>query len=146
MRPVESRRSVPIYVGFTIAFSSIFYFLIAKSGHSGGPFVNYVGCLMWCPGLAALATCKYLGRDLSTLGWNWGTGRYQLICYLIPLSYGTASYAFVWLTEYHKKTSYLAGEFGAALGVVSIFLAFYFWRRRDEVEGGKACVADALTP
>jgi len=93
----DGRRSVPVYVGFTLAFSSIFYFLIAKSGHSGGPLVNYVGCLMWYPGLAALVTCKYLGRDLSTLGWNWGKSRYQIICYLIPFTYGVLSYAFVWL-------------------------------------------------
>lgn len=97
MLPDDSRRSVPVFVGFTVAFSSIFYFLIAKSSHSGGPLVNYVGCLMWCPGLAALVTCKYLGRDLSTLGWKWGNSRYQIICYLIPLAYGAVSYALVWL-------------------------------------------------
>lgn len=96
----EGRRAVAIFVGFTLAFSSIFYFLIAKSGHSGGPLVNYVGCLMWCPGLAALVTCKYLGRDLSSLGWNWGMTRYAVICYLIPLAYGTISYTFVWLTGF----------------------------------------------
>jgi len=86
MRPIDSRRSVRIFVGFTIAFSSIFYVLIAKSGHSGGRLVNYVGCLMWCPGVAALVTCKYLGRDLSSLGWQWGKTRYQVTCYLIPLA------------------------------------------------------------
>lgn len=100
MHPDDSRRAVPIYVAFTVAFSSLFYFLIAKSGHSGGPLVNYVGCLMWCPGLAALATCKYLGRSFSTLGWNWGKTRYQVICYLIPLAYATVSYAFVWLSGF----------------------------------------------
>jgi len=100
MRQVDGRRSVPIYVGFTVGFSSIFYFLIARSGHSGGPLVNYVGCLMWCPGLAALVTCKYLGHDISTLGWNWGKTQYQIICYLIPLAYGIASYVFVWLTGF----------------------------------------------
>jgi membrane protease YdiL (CAAX protease family) len=100
MSPVNSRRAVLVYVGFTVAFSSIFYFLIARSGHSGGRFVSYVGCLMWCPGLAALVTCKCLGRDLSTLGWNWGKSRYQVACYLIPLAYGTLSYGFVWLTGF----------------------------------------------
>jgi membrane protease YdiL (CAAX protease family) len=55
---------------------------------------------MWCPGLAALVTCKYLGRDLSTLGWNWGKSRYQLAGYLLPLAYGGAAYAFVWLSGF----------------------------------------------
>jgi membrane protease YdiL (CAAX protease family) len=98
--PVDGRRSVIIFVGFTLAFSSIFYFLIAKAGHSAGPLINYVGCLMWCPGLAALVTCKYLGRSLSSLGWKWGSARYEIICYFIPLAYGTAVYAFVWLTGF----------------------------------------------
>jgi uncharacterized protein len=100
MRSIDSRRSVLIYIVFTVGFSSIFYFLIAKSGHSGGALVNYVGCLMWCPGLAALATCKYLGRNVSSLGWKWGNSRYQVICYLLPLAYATASYVFVWVTGF----------------------------------------------
>ncbi len=100
MRSTESQRPIAIFIGFTLAFSSVFYFLIAKSGHSGGPYVNYVGCMMWCPALAALATCKYLGRNLSTLGWKWGQTRYQVACYFLPLAYGTVAYAFVWLSGF----------------------------------------------
>src|ERR1041385_7591815 len=95
----NGRRAVPVYLGFTLAFSSIFYFLIAKSGHVGGGWGAYIGCLMWCPGVAALVTCRYLGRDLSSLGWNWGKSRYQIACYFIPLAYGLVTYAFVWLTR-----------------------------------------------
>jgi uncharacterized protein len=39
------------------------------------------------------------------------------------------------LTIHRSKTGYMAGEFGAALLVISIAMAIYFWRRRDEVEG-----------
>jgi uncharacterized protein len=53
---------------------------------------------MWCPGGAGLLTCKYLGRDLSSLRWNWGKSRYEIICYFVPLAYGATTYAFVWLT------------------------------------------------
>jgi len=53
---------------------------------------------MWCPGVAALVTCKVLHRDLSTLGWGWGKTRYQVVAYFLPLAYGTVSYGFVWLT------------------------------------------------
>ncbi len=132
MRPVDSRRPVLIFVGFTLAFSSIFYFLIARSGHSGGPFVNYVGCLMWCPGLAALVTCKWLGRDLSTLGWKWGKTRYQVICYLIPLAYGTVTYMFVWLGGfggfYNKRVVDLVSK-DLGLGPIPAWLtiALYFF-------------------
>jgi uncharacterized protein len=44
------------------------------------------------------------------------------------------------MTVYNKKTPYVAGEFGAALGVISILMAAYFWNRRDEVEAAKAGV------
>jgi len=94
----EDRRGVPVYVLFTLLLSSVFYFLITKSGHNGGVGGAYVGGLMWCPGLAALLTCKFLGRDVGTLGWKWGRTRYHVVCYLIPLGYATVTYAFVWLT------------------------------------------------
>jgi uncharacterized protein len=94
----EKRGGITVFLILTLAFSSIFYFLIAKSGHVGGGWGAYVGCLMWCPGLAGLLTCKYLGRELSTLGWKWGNSRYEVICYFIPLAYATVIYGFVWLT------------------------------------------------
>jgi CAAX protease family protein len=50
------------------------------------------------------------------------------------------------LTVYNKKTSYVAGEFGATLGVMSILMAVYFWKRRDEVEPAKAVVTSAALP
>jgi uncharacterized protein len=96
----EDRRGVPIFVGFTLALSSIFYSLIAKSGQVGGGSGAYIGCLMWCPGVAALLTCKYLGRSLSVIGWKWGQTRYEVLGYILPLAYGTVSYAFVWLTGF----------------------------------------------
>lgn len=94
----DERGGIGIFLALTLALSSIFYYLIAKSGQVGGGGGAYVGCLMWCPGLAALLTCKYLGRDLSSLGWNWGKTRYEVICYFLPLGYGIVIYAFVWLT------------------------------------------------
>jgi uncharacterized protein len=39
------------------------------------------------------------------------------------------------LTIRNKKTNYVANEFGAGILVLSILMAFYFWRRRAEVEG-----------
>ena len=98
MTPDNDRKSVSVYLLFTLALSSVFYYLIAKSGRSGGGWGAYMGCLMWCPGAAALLTCKYLGRDLATLGWGWGRTRYQVICYLIPLAYSLVIYTFVWST------------------------------------------------
>lgn len=98
MSAARSRRPIVIYLTFTFALSSIFYLLIAKAGHLGAGRGAYVGCLMWCPGLGALLSCKYLGRDVASLGWKWGKTRYELACYLIPLGYATVIYSFVWLT------------------------------------------------
>jgi hypothetical protein len=37
------------------------------------------------------------------------------------------------LTVDRRKTRYVAGEFGIALLVISILMAIYFWRRRNEL-------------
>jgi hypothetical protein len=41
---------------------------------------------------------------------------------------------------YNEKTSYVAREFGAAPGVISILMAVYFWKQRDEVEAARTGV------
>jgi membrane protease YdiL (CAAX protease family) len=37
------------------------------------------------------------------------------------------------LTIDKSKTRYIAGEFGVGLVVISILMAFYFWKRRNEL-------------
>ncbi len=91
-------RAIPIFLLITLLISSVFYFLIIKSGHMGGGWGAYVAGLMWSPGLAALLTCKLLRRDLDSIGWGWGKTRYEVIGYLIPLGYSIVIYTFVWLT------------------------------------------------
>src|SRR5579875_1781542 len=93
-----SRYPIAVFLLITLLFSSVFYFLIIRSGHMGGGWGGYVAGLMWSPGLAALLTCRLLGRNVKTLGWSWGSGRYETIAYFIPLSYATVIYGFVWLT------------------------------------------------
>jgi len=129
----EKRGGIAVFLVITLGLSSIFYFLIAKSGHVGGGWGAYIGCLMWCPGLAALLTCKYLGRGFSSLGWKWGKSRYEFVCYLIPLAYGATIYGFVWLTGLggFYNTQFVA-RFSEAFGLgpirpwVSIALYFFF--------------------
>ena len=65
-------RAIPIFLLITLLISSVFYFLIIKSGHMGGGWGAYVAGLMWSPGLGALLTCKPLRRDLDSIGWGWG--------------------------------------------------------------------------
>src|SRR4051812_13127432 len=92
------RHPVTLFLLLTLLISSVFYYVIIRSGSMGGGWGGYVAGLMWSPGFAALLTCRLLGRDLKTLGWSWGSGRYETIAYLIPLSYSAAIYVFVWLT------------------------------------------------
>jgi uncharacterized protein len=91
-------RPIPTFLLSTLLISSVFYFLIIRSGHMGGGWGGYVAGLMWSPGLAAMLTCKLSGRKLSTLGWKWGSGRYEVICYVIPLTYSALIYGAVWLS------------------------------------------------
>jgi len=95
---VAESRAIPIFLLTTLLISSVFYFLIIKSGHMGGGWGAYVAGLVWSPGFAALLTCKLLRRDLRILGWGWGKTRYEMIAYLIPLGYSLVIYGFVWLT------------------------------------------------
>ena len=126
-------RAIPIFLVTTLLISSVFYFLIIKSGHMGGGWGAYVAGLMWSPGFAAWLTCKLLRRDLSGIGWGWGQTRYEVIGYLIPLGYSTAIYGFVWITGlggvYSKSfVDQIANSFG--LGPIpawaSITLYFIF--------------------
>jgi membrane protease YdiL (CAAX protease family) len=91
-------RPIALYLLLTFLISSVFYYLIVRSGHMGGGWGAYVAGLMWSPGFAALLTCKLLGRDFKTIGWSWGSGRYEVIAYLIPLAYSLSIYGFVWIT------------------------------------------------
>jgi uncharacterized protein len=87
-------RAITTFLLTTLVISSVFYFLIIKSGHMGGGWGAYVAGLMWSPGFAALLTCKFLGRDFGSLGWGWGKTRYEVISYFIPLGYSIVIYTF----------------------------------------------------
>ena len=117
MSPAENRKQIATFLFLTFAFSSIFYFLVIKSGHLDSARGSYVLCLMWSPAVAAMLTCKIYGQPLSTLGWKWGNPRYQVISYLVPLLYATIAYVGVWLLHLggfynHQFVSSAAASFG----------------------------------
>jgi membrane protease YdiL (CAAX protease family) len=132
MSPTRDQRAVPVYLFLVLALSSFFYFLIIKSGHLGAADGNYVTGLMWCPGLAALLTCRYLGRDPGSLGWKWGNPRYQAMAYLIPLAYAAVTYMVVWATglgSFYDKA--FVGRFTQHFGLGAlpawVAIPFYFF-------------------
>ena len=98
MQPDAGRRAILVYLLFTWAASSLFYFLIIKSAGTNAASGAYVSGLMWCPAIGALLSCKYLGRPVASLGWQWGETRYQVISYLIPRGYSSVTYSIAWLT------------------------------------------------
>lgn len=113
----EDRKQLATYLLLTFGLSSIFYFLIIKSGHLAAAGGMYVLGIMWSPATAAILTCKIFGRDLGTLGWKWGKTRYQVASYLIPLGYATVAYVFIWVFRLggfydHEFVSRLTQRFG----------------------------------
>jgi membrane protease YdiL (CAAX protease family) len=92
------RRAIPVYLLLTGTISSLFYFLVIKSAGTNAAGGAYTSGLMWCPAVAALLTCKYLGRPVASLGWQWGQTRYQVLSYLIPVGYSTITYSIAWLS------------------------------------------------
>lgn len=89
-------RAVATFLVLTLVLSSIFYTLVIHAGSLGAGKGIYVTGLMWCPGVAALLTCRLLGRPLGSLGWQW-RWRYQLWAFLIPIAYATVAYVAVWI-------------------------------------------------
>jgi len=86
------------FVVVTFALSSVFYYLIITSGGLAGMSGLYAAGLMWCPGIAAMATQAVYHDSARSLGWGRGKVRYQVWSYLIPLLYASVAYGLVWIT------------------------------------------------
>ena len=90
------RQATLLYLLFTLLFSSVIWALIIWSGHIGMAFGMMIVAIMWCPALAALATCRILGRSFRSLAWRWPENRYIAIAYFLPLGYAAIAYGAVW--------------------------------------------------
>src|SRR5262245_28629435 len=91
-------RRIAVYVGLVFLFSTPFYAIILATGRLGAGRGLYVTGLMWCPALAALATCRLTGKPIAELGWRWGETRWQLLSVAIPFIYTLIAYVGAWLT------------------------------------------------
>ena len=85
-----------VYLLFTLLFSSVIWALVIWSGHLGMAFGTMIVAIMWCPALAALATCRVLGRSFRSLAWRWPEWKYIAIAYFVPLAYAGIAYSAVW--------------------------------------------------
>jgi uncharacterized protein len=96
-----TKKAIATFLGITFALSSVFYLSLIVIGKLAAGNGLYVYGLMWCPGIAALITCRLRGIAISELGWKWNT-RYVLISYIIPLVYGLLAYLAVWSSNFGK--------------------------------------------
>lgn len=90
-------REVAVFLALTVALSSIFYALIIFAGGVGSLRSGFFSVgLMWCPGLSALAVSLLFRRTLAGLGWRWGRARFQVLGFLVPLTYVSVVYLPIW--------------------------------------------------
>lgn len=90
------KSATSLYLLLTLAFSTVIWALVIWSGHLGMAFGLMIPAIMWCPALAALVSCRLLGRDFRSLAWRWPAGRYFGAGYFIPLAYASLAYGLVW--------------------------------------------------
>ena len=53
---------------------------------------------MLAVGVATVLTCLVNKRSLASLGWGWGSWKYQWMSYLLPLLIALISSVIIWLT------------------------------------------------
>lgn len=93
----DAKKKILTYLLLAFALSSVFYYLIL--GPNRGKLGDLtVLCLMWSPGVAALATRLIYQGNLRGIGWGWGRTRYQAASYLVPLVGGLLVYGIAWST------------------------------------------------
>jgi len=95
MRPLA--RQIVTFLALVFGFSCVPYALMIHTHHIGAGGGLVVRLVMWCPALAALATCALCRIDLATLGWSWRPSRYEAFGYLLPLLYAIPVYAACWI-------------------------------------------------
>ncbi len=84
----SSYRIVLIFLGLTVCLYPLGLWLLVRL-QSASP-------LMLTVGLAAIGACLICRRSLGSLGWGWGSWKYQWVSYLIPLAYCSIAYAVIW--------------------------------------------------
>jgi membrane protease YdiL (CAAX protease family) len=95
MRPVT--KQILTFVALTAAFSAVPDALMVHAGTLGTGGGLAVAAVMWCPALAAFATCLIFRIDVASLGWNWRPRRWEWAGYLIPVLYALPAYGLAWL-------------------------------------------------
>ena len=97
MKAENAVNRIVTYLALTFVLSAVFYGLFIRAGTLAAGGGLYVLGLMWCPGLAAVATALLYDRSLQGLGWRLGSARYLALAYALPLAYAAVAYLVVWI-------------------------------------------------
>jgi uncharacterized protein len=122
-------RATCLYLLLTLLFSSVIWALIIWSGHLGMAFGMMITSIMWCPALAALVSCRLLGRSFRSLAWRWPEGRYVAAAYFIPVAYTAIAYGAVWAVGLGGWNASLVGQVAERFGLAGVphWAAFLLW-------------------
>lgn len=96
MSLAKTKSPIFLFLFLTCATTAPFWGLGIATGDSAGGRGAYAVGVMWGPGIAALLTCWITGRSVSTLGWQWGTWRWQTLSYLWPFAVCSVTYGLVY--------------------------------------------------
>ena len=94
--PDAPKRATYLFLQLTLAFSSLVWALIIWSGHLAMGFGLMIPLIMWCPALAALVSCRNLGRTFRSIAWRWPNNKYIVAAYIVPLIYTSIAYGAIW--------------------------------------------------
>jgi len=94
-------RTIFLFLALVFALTSPFHYAIVNLY----PSRIYVGAIMWCPAIAAIATLKIQGRKISSLNWNWGNWKYIRLSYIVPALYGIITYLLIWIFGFGSLTN-----------------------------------------
>lgn len=140
------KRATFLYLSFTLAFSAVFWALIIWSGHLGMAGGLMVVGLMWCPALAAMASCRTLGRSVRSLAWRWPQARYAWAGYLVPLAYAAIAYGGVWALGLGGWNATLPGRMAQRFGLTGMpsWATFILWLLVTATIGMVSSMSSAL--
>jgi membrane protease YdiL (CAAX protease family) len=106
-------RGILTYLLLVFTLSLGPYLLVIHAQHLSVGFGLVVGVLMWMPATAACLTCRILGIDIASLGWNWRPVRFEVLAYVLPILYALPVYIACWMLVPH---SYAFPAFASQLG------------------------------
>jgi len=91
------KREVGLFLAVAFLLSSVLYGLLYLRPDARQQWGAYSLAFMWCPGVAAMAAQLLTRRSLRGLGWGWGSLRYYLLAYALPIAFCLGAYLPVWL-------------------------------------------------